>query len=200
MSLFFLPGAAGGAAFWHPVGEKLAQGRPHHFFSWPGLGIEPPEPGIASLDDLVRRVLAKLDEHSGPADLVAQSMGGLVAVKAALAAPKKVRRLVLAVTSAGVPMPGAQDWRPLYRDLFPKAGDWIADPQPDLSQRLKTLKAPTLLLWGDQDPISPVSVGETLRALLPASSLHIIEGGGHDLAITHAYEVAALIASHLFSL
>jgi alpha-beta hydrolase superfamily lysophospholipase len=37
---------------------------------------------------------------------VAQSMGGLIAIKAALAVPEKIHRLVLAVTSAGVPVAG----------------------------------------------------------------------------------------------
>ena len=197
MSLYFLPGAIGNGAFWRPVAERLPQGQPRHFLSWPGLGAEPPDSAISSLDDLVRLVLAKLDAEDGPADLVGQSMGALVAVKATLAAPSKVRRLVLTATSAGVPIEGAQDWRPLYRDLFPHAGQWIGDPQPDLSAKIKTIAAPTLLLWGDQDPISPVSVGRTLLSLLPAATLEVIEGGGHDLAAIHADKVASLIAAHL---
>lgn len=194
MSLFFLPGAGGSAAFWHPVAGRLPADRPHHFFSWPGLGAEPPDPAISSLDDLVALVLAKLD---APTDLVAQSMGGLVAVRVALAAPHKVRRLVLTATSAGVPMTGAQDWRPLYREAYPDAGAWIADPQPDLSAQIASIAAPTLLLWGDKDPISPVTVGQTLLSLLPDAKLMVIEGGAHDLAVTHADRVAALIAAHL---
>lgn len=194
MSLFFLPGAGGSAAFWHPVADRVPANQPRHFFSWPGLGAEPPDPAISSIDDLVTLVLAKLDT---PTDLVAQSMGGLVAVKVALAAPHKVRRLVLTATSAGVPMTGAQDWRPIYREAFPAAGAWIAEPPPDLSAEIATLRAPALLLWGDRDPISPVSVGETLLALLPDAKLSVIEGGAHDLAVTHADQVAALISAHL---
>jgi pimeloyl-ACP methyl ester carboxylesterase len=193
-SLFFLPGAGGSAAFWHPVAERLGTERRMRFFSWPGLGDEPADPAVASLDDLAALVLAALDR---PADLVAQSMGGVVAVKAALAAPDKVRRLVLTATSAGVPMTGAQDWRPIYREAFPNGADWVGDPQPDLSARIATLDMPTLLLWGDRDPISPVSVGETLLSLLPQAELRVIQGGGHDLAVTHADQVAPLIADHL---
>lgn len=191
MSQFFLPGAGGAAAFWQPVANRLGKGR---LFSWPGLGNEPPDPAIASLDDLAALVLAELDH---PADLIAQSMGGVVAVKVALAAPDKVRRLVLAATSAGVPMTGAEDWRPEYRQAFPHAAEWVAEPQPDLSARIATIAAPTLLLWGDQDPLSPVGVGETLLSLLPRARLEIIAGGAHDLAVTHADQVAALIDAHL---
>jgi pimeloyl-ACP methyl ester carboxylesterase len=192
VSRFFLPGAGGSASFWHPVANRLKNDQPHHFFSWPGLGNEPPDPAISSLDDLVALVLAKLDH---PADLIAQSMGGLVAVKAALAAPDKVRRLVLTATSAGLPMSDAKDWRPIYREAFPHAAEWIAEPQPDLSARIATITAPTLLLWGDQDPISPVNVGERLLSLLPNATLSIIAGGAHDLAVTHADQVAELISA-----
>lgn len=194
MTLLFLPGAVGSAAFWRPVAERLRTGRPQHFFSWPGLGAEPPDPAIGSLDDLASMVLARLDR---PADLVAQSMGGLIAVKAASAAPDKVRRLVLAATSAGLPMAGAQDWRPAYRQSFPDAAGWIAEPQPDLSGQIAAITAPTLLLWGDRDPISPLGVGERLLSLLPHARLEVIRGADHDLAVTHADQVAPLIAAHL---
>jgi pimeloyl-ACP methyl ester carboxylesterase len=96
-----------------------------------------------------------------------------------------------------VPMPGAQDWRAAYRQSYPRAAGWITEPQPDLSSTIARIEAPTLLLWGDRDPISPLSVGEHLRALLPNARLHVVHGGAHDLAVTHADEVAAQIAAHL---
>jgi len=52
-------------------------------------------------DDLVSMVLDALDEAS---NIVAQSMGGLIAVRSALKAPDKIRRLVLTATSAGAPV------------------------------------------------------------------------------------------------
>ena len=178
------------------MAARLGSGRPAHFFAWPGLGNEPADPDVGGIDDLVALVLAELDQ---PADLIAQSMGGLVAIKAALAAPGKVRRLVLAATSAGVPVAdlGGADWRADYRRSFPNAAAWITEPQPDLSAELGRIAAPTLLLWGDADPVSPPAVGRRLQALLPDARLHIVAGGDHDLAVTHAAEVAPLIAAHL---
>jgi pimeloyl-ACP methyl ester carboxylesterase len=67
----------------------------------------------------------------------------------------------------------------------------------DLSSRLASINAPGLLIWGDSDPISPPSVGRRLLQLLPHADLHIVRGGGHDLARTHAGEIAPLIANHL---
>lgn len=103
-------------------------------------------------DDLVAMVLDRMKE---PANVVAHSMGGLIAIKVALAAPEQVKRLGLAATSAGVPIAdlGGSDWRPDYYLAFPHAPERVADlsPQPGSNE------APTLLHWGDRDPISPVS-------------------------------------------
>ena len=148
------------------------------------------------LDDLVSMVLAQMDE---PCDLIAQSMGGLIALKAALAAPERVARLVLAGTSGGVPVHdlGGADWRGDYRRDYPNAAPWIMDVPEDLSGRLGSVAAPTLLLWGDKDPISPLAVGERLASLLPHARLRIVEGGSHDFPQTHAAVVAPLVAEHL---
>lgn len=194
--LIFLPGAVGAAEFWRPAAALLRPGRTMRFLAWPGLGNELARPEVRGLDDLVAMVLAELSE---PADLVAQSMGGLVAIKAALAAPDKVRRLVLTATSGGVPVEdlGGADWRDDYRREFPKAASWITEAREDLSRQIPQVRAPSLLIWGDRDPISPLAVGARLQALLPDAELRIVKGGGHDLARTHAAEVAALLDGHL---
>ena len=56
---------------------------------------------------------------------------------------------------------------------------------------------PTLLLWGDAVPISPVAVGQRLQRLLPRSRLVVLPGGQHDLAQVYAEQVAMLIDRHL---
>jgi len=194
--VLFLPGAGGGADFWRPVADHLDLDRPMRRLAWPGLGNEPASSDVNGVDDLVALTLDAMTE---PTDLVAQSMGGLVAIKAALAAPERVRRLVLTGTSGGVPVAdlGGADWRPDYRANFPKAAAWIVEAREDLSARIPAIRAPVLLLWGDRDAISPVAVGERLTALLPDASLHIVSGGDHDFPVTHAAEVAPLIRRHL---
>jgi pimeloyl-ACP methyl ester carboxylesterase len=120
-------------------------------------------------------------------------------LKTILAAPDKVRRLVLTATSGGVPMGdlGVDDWRPDYRALFPHAAEWITEVREDLTGDLAAISSPTLLLFGDADAISPPAVGERLAALLPNATLEIIPGGDHDLAYDQADEIAGLIAAHL---
>jgi len=194
--VLFLPGAGGSPDFWKPVGDRLPEAWPKHYFGWPGLGHQPHDPAIKGMDDLVQLVVARLDE---PADLVAQSMGGVIAARVALAHPTLVRRLVLCVTSGGVDMTslGAGDWRSDYRKSFPQAAAWITAAGASSNLPVEGISAPTLLLWGDADPISPVAVGRHLEARLPNAQLHIVPGGDHDLAQIHAGPVAALIEAHL---
>lgn len=194
--ILFLPGAGGAPGFWHPVGVRLPADWPKEYFGWPGLGDQPHDPSVKSVDDLMRLVEAKMD---GPVDLVAQSMGGIVAARLALARPQQVRRLVLCVTSAGVDMAalGASDWRPGYRASFPNAADWITAERSASFLPVEKIDVPTLLIWGDADTISPVAVGRHLEQRLPRARLEVVAGGGHDVAATHADHVGRLIAGHL---
>ena len=194
--ILFLPGSGASPDFWKPLGALLPADWSKHYFGWPGLGDQPHDPAIQGIDDLVRLVAAKMD---GPVDLVAQSMGGIIAARLAIEQPQKVRRLVLTVTSGGVDMAGlgATDWREGYRKSFPRAASWITEPRTAGPQPVEKIAAPTLLLWGDCDLISPVAVGRHLQARIPDARLHIVAGGDHDLAQTHAAEIAPLNARHL---
>ncbi len=49
-------------------------------------------------------------------------------------------------------------------------------------QICKTIKAPTLVVHGDIDPLVPVAGGEDVAAHIPGAELLIVEGMGHDLA------------------
>lgn len=194
--ILFLPGAGGSPHFWKPVAEALPAAWPKEHFGWPGLGDQPHDPAIRGLDDLMGLVTAKMHE---PVDLVAQSMGGVIAARVAIEHPELVRRLVLCVTSGGVDMAGlgASDWRADYRRSFPKAATWITDGSQTPSLPVEKITAPTLLIWGDKDPVSPVAVGRHLSERLPNARLEIVPGGDHDVASTHADLVARLIAKHL---
>ena len=191
-----MPGAGGSPEFWQPVARLLPDEWDKVFLGWPGLGDQPHDRDINSIDGLVRLVDAGID---GPVDLVAQSMGGVIAARIALKRPAAVRRLVLAVTSAGVNMAqfGASDWRADYRRQFPRAADWITRHSAATELAVELIEAPTLLIWGDSDPISPVGVGRHLEHRMPNATLHVVPGGDHGLASNQAGIVAPLIAGHL---
>jgi pimeloyl-ACP methyl ester carboxylesterase len=194
--VIFLPGASGDGTFWRPLGALLPADWPKTFLDWPGLGAVAPSPAVNGFEDLVGLVLERLD---GTVDLVAQSMGGVVALRVALAQPARVRRLVLVATSGGVDTRafGAADWRPQYAREFPHARPWIVETRPDLTAELPSVQAPALLIWGDADPISPVGVGSYLAGALPRARLVIVPGGDHALGRDHADAIATDVARHL---
>lgn len=195
-SLLFLPGASGNTEFWRPVAERLSHPGAREFVGYPGFGGVPADPTITDFDALVASVL---DRITGPVDLLAQSMGGILAIRAALAKPEHVRHLVLSVTSGGIDVAalGASDWRASYRREYPDAPQWFANEHRDVTAELRELTLPVLLLWGDADPISPVAVGERLASLLPNAELCVFQGGSHDLVLERAADVAPWIERHL---
>ncbi|WP_141710637.1 alpha/beta fold hydrolase [Paraburkholderia nodosa] len=182
--LIFLPGASGNKAFWQPLSDRLATPAARRFVGYPGFGGEPVDPAIASIDAIVQRVLAMLDR---PTALIAQSMGGVIAVRAALEKPQFVTHLALSVTSGGIDSDTS---------AFP---EWFVSFHTDLSNQIASITQPALLLWGDNDPLSPVAVGERLNALLANSALHVVRGGEHDLASVHAQALAPLVDTHLMA-
>lgn len=194
--LLFLPGAGGAASFWHPLGALLPANWRKTYLSWPGLGHEPHEPLVQSFEDAVAHAASRLEDRSV---VVAQSMGGVVAVRLALTHPERISHLVLTATSGGVDVAslGASDWRDSYREEYPKAADWILTERKDFTPELHRISIPTLLLWGDADPISPVRVGQRLAELLPRARLRVLAGGDHMFARDRAAEIATWVVAHL---
>lgn len=192
----FLPGASGSRSFWQPVVTLLGVTASARILGYPGFDGVARVANVDGMDSLATWVTRQL---TGPTILVAQSMGGILAMMATLAQPQGVTHLVLVATSAGVDMAalGAEDWVPAYRQAHGSLPDWFCTFDGDLSADLPQLALPILLLWGEDDAISPVAVGQRLAALLPQSRLDIIAGGQHDVATTHAAEVAGLIQAFI---
>src|SRR5437763_13249910 len=195
-TLMFLPGASGNIQFWKPVSAQLRHPGAQRFVAWPGFGGVPAEPPVSGIDHLVARLVRDI---TGPVALLAQSMGGVIAVRAALEKPSLVRHLVLSATSGGIDVAslGAEDWRPGFRESNPALPSWFADAREDFTERLHAITVPVLLLWGDADPISPVAVGRRLATLFSRAELVVFAGGTHDLVLERAEEVALHIDRHL---
>jgi len=195
--LVFLPGAGGSASFWRPVAERLADLGRGLVLGYPGLGESPVDPSIKSLDGLFRWLVGQLPVE--PNHVIAQSMGGVLAVRLALERPELISRLVLVATSGGVDVArlGGAEWRPEFRASRPTAPSWFIDARTDLTDRLGNIRARTLLLWSDADPISPLSVAHFLAERIPDSRVVTIAGGTHAFANERPDEVASIIRAHL---
>lgn len=67
----------------------------------------------------------------------------------------------------------------------------------NLEQELHRIKVPTLLIWGQQDQITPPFVGEDFKEKIPHSELHFFDECGHAPMMEHPYRFAALLKTFL---
>lgn len=69
----------------------------------------------------------------------------------------------------------------------------------DRTERLATLRLPSLVIHGTDDPMIDVSGGESTAAAIPGARFVTLEGAGHSVAPARAEHVAGLIAEHIRS-
>lgn len=195
--LVFLPGAGGSTSFWRPVADRLRDIGQAHVFGYPGFGGVPADPGIKSLNDLFGWLVERLPQ--GASHVIAQSMGGILAARLAYERPERLARLILVATSGGVDVArlGAAEWRDEYRESLADVPSWFIDDRTDFTDRLAEIRAPTLLLWSDTDPISPPAVAYFLAGRIAGARVAIVAGGTHSFASERPEEVASIIRSHL---
>ncbi|RBA30603.1 MULTISPECIES: alpha/beta fold hydrolase [Acinetobacter] len=191
-NLVFLPGASGNTQFWYPLIAQLPKTYTKQVIAYSSFHGVAAHPDINSFDDLSDYVVEQIQQ---PSILIAQSMGGIFAIKAALEKNSLIKGLILIATSGGVNLDQfqVQDWREFYQQEYIEYPDWFVTTKVDYEAFLPNINVETLLIWGDQDPISPVEVGKYLNHLIEKSDLYIVEGGDHQLAEKCANEVALQI-------
>jgi len=67
----------------------------------------------------------------------------------------------------------------------------------DRTARLASMRVPTLVLHGEDDPLVKLAGGEATAAAIPGARLVTIPGWGHDLPIPLIPRIAGEIAGHL---
>lgn len=146
-------------------------------------------------------------EIQTPFAIIGHSFGGAVSLGIAASYPQAVQKIILCAPSWHRKRVGENTTKPsllsrtpalralIYRVFFPHS-DLLRHPHleatfkrimtEDLAGILPMVKAPVLILWGDQDRYVPVSDGKLLQSRLAMAQLKIFPGMGHDLPIKHA--------------
>jgi len=252
-TLLLLHGHEHGATSWRWVIPTLARAHRVLALSLPGHGDTPRADTYAPGSDTAPFVADFLDALGvGPLHVVGHSAGGAVALRLALAAPARIRTLVL-VDSAGLGrevhpllavdtlplvgelaillsrLPGgdlgrtgmsaamlfAQPWRApaeffteqhdrgrrpgqleastaTARALFDATGQ-----RQMLLDRLPTITAPTLVVWGASDYVLPSHQARTAVDLLPDGRLALLPDCGHLPHVEHPDRFAAVLGDWL---
>jgi len=83
-----------------------------------------------------------------------------------------------------------------YVDTADKKEQFIKITNQDLKETFKRIRIPTLIIWGKDDKITPLKMGEKINKLVDGSKLEVIEGK-HGVPITRTGKVAGLINKFL---
>ncbi len=198
--LIFIHGLAGSFSWW----QKNIDACREHFqtYSVDLLGFGSSRRlGRFDLEASIPLLLAWMDERGiARASVVGHSMGGLIAARLAAEAPDRVDKLVLVdaaflgfdsgVFKRGIGLVDAlrqvpHDFLPLIaRDslrahpfsLFAATQQLL---RSDWSHLLSAIEAPTLIIWGDRDSVTPLKIGKAIHLAIPGSKLVVIDRAGH---------------------
>jgi pimeloyl-ACP methyl ester carboxylesterase len=79
----------------------------------------------------------------------------------------------------------------------PFSQQFLAALKHDCYDRLPGIRAPTLILTGDDDVLIPSENAEVLRSRIPGSRLIILKGSGHAFFVENPEETAKELKKHL---
>jgi pimeloyl-ACP methyl ester carboxylesterase len=205
--LVLLHGMIGCHADWKLVFDLDALAERHRVLSVDlrGHGQSTNPSGVFSHRQCARDLIALLDalgieSYSG----IGLSLGANTLLHAAIAQPERARSLVLVAATTHFPEqaraimrsvdPDTQpesEWA-IQRQRHPRGDDQIralwqhardfADSHDDMNlvaADLAKVRARTLIVNGDRDPLYPVEISLALYRGIPNASLFVIPGGGH---------------------
>jgi pimeloyl-ACP methyl ester carboxylesterase len=193
-------GLGGSWRWWEPVVEPLGARFRIHLLDLPGFGSARGRPFV--LGDAPSHVRAFLAAaRIEPATLVGHSLGGAVCARAAALWPDVVERLVL-VAPAGLlerrrpiqyalPIAAAlRHARPSFLRVLAvdslragavtlyRAGTQLLGDDA-FGDELASIRAPTLLVWGERDPVVPARLAGAYERAIPDVRLVVIPRAAH---------------------
>ncbi len=84
-----------------------------------------------------------------------------------------------------------------YHALIKTAQKLIPSEADEITKQYQEINIPTLLIWGQQDQIVPLSVGQKLKQAIPNSKLAVIPDCGHMPQEEKPKETAKIISEFL---
>ena len=208
--LVFVHGLSASGRWWRPV-LPFFEDRDVRVVDLPRFGALQgfgPSDAAAWLGDWLE------EEGLAGADVAGHSLGGLIAAELAVRRPEAVRRLVL-VAPAGVPTGRGVSGHalPLLATLrgapLPLLAHAVRDGlragpasllrgglyaiRQDVRADLAALRVPTLLVWGERDPLVPPHLAEEWTRALPDVRLVVIPRAGH----APMFDAPAELAQHI---
>ena len=107
------------------------------------------------------------------------------------------------IGSPGYPTPDAelrrQVARSVRRNVCPRGTArqiMAVTSSGDQGALLRTIKAPTLVIHGTDDPLVPIACGRDIARLVPDAVLHEVPGMGHDFPPALEAMLSELVAAH----
>src|SRR5215475_12974341 len=169
-----LHGLMGRMDHWEETLEVLGDSCRAIALSLPILEVDVPE---SSIEEVGRHVIRILDAVDIPRAVIGgNSLGGLVTLEWV----ESIRRVVTSTPSA------------LRVLRFARAAK-----RHNIEDRLPEITAPTLLVWGEQDRITPPEVAHRFHARLPDSRLAFLPRCGHAPMLDQAEAFSAAVAAWL---
>ncbi|MEV0389887.1 alpha/beta hydrolase [Nonomuraea sp. NPDC050643] len=159
----FVHGLAGSATNWTDLMNELKDLVTGHALDLPGAGFSPaPADGDYTVAGHARAVITLL-EHTGPAHLFGNSLGGAIAVRVAADRPDLVRSLTLV-------SPALPDLLPRYGPVrvaaaaVPLLGEWVAD-RLRLVPAEHRVNASFSMVWANANSVHPIRLRDAIEEL-----------------------------------
>lgn len=218
-ALVLLHGLAGSTRWWARNLPELEKHFTVYLFDFPGFGAMTGQRGRFSLGSCPAWLRSAFDTLGiARASLIGHSMGGLVATMFTARWPDAVERLVLAAPSidlgrkttlASIPplLSASRYFSPAFHAVLAfdvlRAGPTTilrASNQlhaADVHAELAVIRCPTLLIWGEHDPLVPPAIGPRLAERIAGSELRSIKGAGHIVMHDRPREFNATVIEFL---